>query len=249
MTLSSPCLAAFHRIGRLFFLASVFTFAITLASVSAQRRVAQRPAAQGVLPLDPLTTQEKEKAARIAADDSRVKDLLGSGRQRLIYVEFFALKPEERSRVEERRDRPINIGRHAEVVLFNPQSERGALVIVNLERGSVVETVRLDSDAVPLNHDDIEEARLIALGSSEVRSLLGRDADRFQVLRRTRVTRGDEQLMAVEGLRYRPGNPNDPCYKQRCVALLFRRGRAYVREASVIVNLSARTARVERRRR
>jgi hypothetical protein len=235
-------------------LACFFTFfLLSPADIASQRRpAAQRPAPRQpeVLPLDPLTPEEKERAARVASSNARIKELLGSGTPRVVYVEFLALKPDDESRAQERDRRPIRIGRHAEVVLYNPENDRGARVIVELDRqDSVRQVERLDSDLVPLTFEDLEVARDLALRSPEVRSFLGADADRFRVLRQAQIRRGDEQQIAVEGLRYRTTNPNDPCYRQRCVALLFRRGRVYIGNANVLVNLSTRTARVERRRR
>lgn len=236
MSLSGLRFAAFPT-ERLLILAFLLTITFTSVTVSAQPRV---------MPLDPLTPQEKEVAARIASEDARVKELLGAGRQRLIYVDFFALKPDDRSRAEEKDGRAIRIGRHAEVLFYSYQSDQGARVIVDLERRAVSEVSRLDGDLVPLTFDDLVEARDIALRNSDVRGLLGADSQRFEVLRQT--SRYDQQPR-VEGLRLRTTDPNDPCYKQRCVYLLFRRGRVYVNTASVIVNLNSQTVRVERRRR
>src|SRR5688500_12352089 len=101
MTQSGFRFAAFHPRGRMVLLAFLFICSFTISTLATQQR----------LPLAPLTPQEKETAARAAGEDSRVKELLGGGRQRLVYVEFFALKPEDRSRSEERAGRPMRIGR------------------------------------------------------------------------------------------------------------------------------------------
>ena len=256
MTLPGCRPAPHRRRGKGFtLLACFFTFFLLCpANFASQRRPAARrqtpPQQAQVLPLDPLTPEEKERAARAASNNARIKELLGSGTQRVVYVEFLALKPDDESRARERDGRPIRIGRHAEVVLYNPENDQGARAVVELDRqDSVRQVERLDSDLVPLTFEDIEAARDIALRNADVRSLLGADADRFRVLRQAQTRRGDEQQIAVEGLRYRTTNPSDPCYRQRCVALLFRRGRVYVRNANVLVNLNTRTARVERRRR
>jgi hypothetical protein len=246
MSLSGLRFAAFPKHERLIVLAFLLTITFTYATVSAQPRGGRRQPASSVMPLDPLTPQEKEVATRIASEDGRVKELLGGGRQRLIYVDFFALKPEDRSRAEEKDGRPIRIGRHAEVVFYSYQNDQGARVVVDLNRRAATEVSRLEGDLVPLTFDDLVEARDIALRNSEVRGLLGADSQRFEVLRQT--ARYDQQPR-VEGLRLRTTDPSDPCYKQRCVYLLFRRGRVYLNTASVIVNLNSQTVRVERRRR
>jgi len=237
MTQSGFRFSAFHPSGRIVLLAFLFICSFTTSTVATQQR----------LPLDPLTPQEKEIAARVAGEDSRVKELLGGGRQRLVYVEFFALKPEDRSRSEERAGRPIRIGRHAEVLFYGYGNDQGARAIVDLERRSVQEVTRLEGDLVPLTFDDLAEAREIALRNPELRGLLGPDAQRFQIQRQT--TRTVNQQPVIEGLRLRTTDPNDPCYKQRCLYLLFRRGRTYLNNASVIVNLNTQTVRIERRRR
>ncbi|MCA1615644.1 MAG: hypothetical protein LC800_16400 [Acidobacteria bacterium] len=253
MTLPSRDPAPRRRRGKRFtLLACLFTSLLCPVDAPSQRRPPRRPTPQQpqTLPLDPLTPEEKERAARAASDDARVKELLGGGTPRVVYVEFLAVKPDDESRARERDGSPIRIGRHAEVVLYNSENDRGARAVVVLDRrDSVRQVERLDGDRVPLTFADLQEAHSIALRNPEVRSLLGADADRFRVLRQEQIRRGDESQIAVEGLRYRTTDPADPCYRQRCFLLLFRRGRAYVNDARTIVNLNARNARVERRRR
>ena len=217
---------------------------------AAQRRriVPQRPA--GALPLDPLTPAEKERAERVAAEDARVRELLGDGPRRLVYVEFFALKPDDRGQAEERQGRPVRIGRHAEVLFYARALNQGVRAVVDLERGRVREVARLDGDDVPLTPDDVEEARALALRDAAVRRLLGADAERFRVRRERGLLRAEAaEQTVVEALRVRSEDANDPCSRERCLLLLFRRGRAYVRDASIVVNLTAQNVRLERRRR
>jgi hypothetical protein len=66
-------------------------------------------------PLDPLTAAERQQAETVARGDARVKELLGGGRSRLVYVDFSAIK---RSDAAQTPDSPTSValGRHAEVV-------------------------------------------------------------------------------------------------------------------------------------
>ncbi len=106
------------------------------------------PGPPRVLPLDPLTPEEKETAERVALGDRRVKGLL-SKHHKLVYVEFIAVKPDDEARTREAWPRSIQIGRYAEVVFYRDNGEFGIQVIVNLERQEVIHVDRIDRKRVP----------------------------------------------------------------------------------------------------
>src|SRR5262249_23585213 len=54
------------------------------------------------------------------------------------------------------------------------------------------------------------------------------------------------QEYQVEGMRILATRPKDPCFRSRCLELLFRRGESYLAEFPVTVNLTTRTVRVGR---
>ncbi len=114
------------------------------------------PGQPRVLPLDPLTSEEKQTAERVALGDRRVKGLL-SKHYRLVYVEFIAVKPDNEARTRETWLRSIQIGRHAEVVFYRDNNDFGVQVIVNLERQEVVHVDRIDRNQVPGSLKELSE--------------------------------------------------------------------------------------------
>jgi len=106
------------------------------------------PGPPRVLPLDPLTSKEKETAERVALSDRRVKGLL-SKHHKLVYVEFIAVKPDDEARTREDWPQSIQIERHAEVVFYRDNNDFGIQVIVNLERQEVIHVYHTDSNQVP----------------------------------------------------------------------------------------------------
>ena len=202
------------------------------------RRPDQIITRQQTLPLDPLTSEEKLIAERIARADSHVGELLGTGRQRLIYVEFLALKPDDEQKTRETPGRPIQIGRHAEVLLYRYDGDLGVRALVDLENRTVKEASRVDGDQVPLTSEDVAEALELALQNEQLRTKLGPEAQQYRV---------EGERYRVEGMRILATDESDPCWKHRCLDLLFRRGQFYLAEFPVTVDLTARTVRLERR--
>jgi len=117
-------------------------------------------------PLDPLTPAERNDAERIARADGRVRDLLGSGRSRLIYVEFLSVKSESGA--------PPTV-RHAEVVFYRYDEDTGVRAVVNLTTKAVTDAGRLDSGVVPLSLDEHREALTVAVRNPDVQQILGAD--------------------------------------------------------------------------
>jgi len=193
---------------------------------------------QQTLPLDPLTSEEKVIAERVAKADSHVGELLGTGRQRLIYVEFLALKPEDEQKTRETPGRPIQIGRHAEVLLYRYDGDLGVRAVVDLEKQAVKEVSRVDGEQVPLTSEDVAEALELALQNERLRTKLGPEVQQYRV---------EGGRYRVEGMRILATDESDPCWKHRCLDLLFRRGQFYLAEFPVTVDLTARTVRLERR--
>lgn len=197
--------------------------------------LAQRPPEGAPLPLDPLTAAERQAAARIADADGRVREFLGSGRSRRIYVEFLAPKglvPSDPDAVG---------GRYAEVVYIRYDTNSGIRALVEFANGRVVDVARVSGRAIPINGEEVEEAARIALADSRVARLLGESAGRF------RVARGPASLQEVneariEGLRTLGSGGDDPCTEHRCIVLFFRERNRYTHLNEVVVDLNAQRA-------
>lgn len=187
--------------------------------------------------LDPLTRDEQAVAERIARNDKRVKDLLGEAGVRLVSATPVLIKTES----PEKFDVAL---RQIEVVLFRPQGEVGARVIVSLRKNEVVTVSRLASDQVPFTSDDLTDAFQLAMRDAEVLKALGTAAQTFRP--RTGPPGAANAENTVGGLPVRSPDPNDPCSKHRCLRLTFRRGTDYLSEPIVIVDLSAKRVYVEK---
>jgi len=199
------------------------------------------------LPLDPLTDDEKRAAERIALADRRVQELLGGGRRQLVSVEVFANKPPREQIEAAAGGRAIPMGRFAEVLFLRHEGEVGVRAVVDLPAGAVAEVGQVSGPQVPLTQTDLAEAWQLAAREADVRTALGADVDRFRVAEapvRGAVVR---PRYAVEALPVEAVADNDPCYKHRCLQLLFRRGDAYLMRPIVIVDLSARKVYIDRR--
>lgn len=218
-------------LGAVFLAASLANQAVNSeSSLAAQQRIQ---------PLDPLTDEEIELAKRVANTDQKVKGALGSGRQRLIQVEFFALKPSDTSGDPDR----LQMGRHARVLFYRYEGDQGIDVIVDLQGKTVVSVNRIEGLAVPLGVDEVVEAFNLAARNERVRSLLGTRLGEFRV---ADMTRGERPETRVEGLRIVATSPRDPCYRRRCIHLLFNDRGRYIAGTTVTVNLTAQTVRAER---
>lgn len=189
--------------------------------------------------LDPLTQEEHAAAERIARNDAKVKQLLGEGAVRLVSITPVIIK---------RGDSPEKIDVHqreVEVVLFRPQGEVGARVLVNLRQNNVANLQRLESSQVPFTVDDLNDAFQLAMRDPEVERTLGPEAKSFRVQRETTEPGAAPLENEVTGLPMRSSDPKDPCYKHRCLQLLFRRGNDYL-SLAVSVDLTAKHVAVER---
>ena len=231
---------------RAFFLFAVLSLtavALLLTTFAQETRSpGTSPVQQRAQPLDPLTAEETELAARIASADPRVKEALGSGRQQLIQVQFLALKPNTYPKTGQEPEQ-LKIGRHAAVIFYRYDADQGIHVVVDLEKSSVNEITKLEGKAVPLGFTEVTEAFNLALRNEQVRSFLGSRANDFRV---ARLSAGERPENRVEGLRVLATSPRDPCYKHRCLDLLFRQRDGYIAGTSVTVDLTAQTVRVER---
>ena len=192
-----------------------------------------------VQPLDPLTDEEIRVAEQVASSEPKVKAALGSGRQRLIQVEFFAQKPTQAVDDPER----LEIGRHARVLFYRYADDQGIHVVVDLQRRAVVSVTRIEGRSVPLSAQEIAEAFNLAAKNERVRSLLGEDISGYRV---ANLAEGDRPERRVEGLRVIGTSTKDPCYRHRCIYLLFHSREGYLVGTTVNVDLTAQTVRVER---
>lgn len=185
--------------------------------------------------LDALNVDEHAVAERLARTDPRVKELLDETGVRVVSVEPVLIKTESPERFDVTQ-------RQVEVVLFHPEREVGARVIVNLQQNKVVTVTKLPGDQVMMTNDDVADAFHLALSDPEVSKALGTEAQRFQIGNPPSGTRPEN---AVEGLPVRSPDPNDPCSKHRCIQLLFRRGNDYLIQ-TVMVDLTAKHVTVEK---
>jgi Cu2+-containing amine oxidase len=190
-------------------------------------------------PLDPLTPQEMETAAQVASADQRVKSTLAGGRQKLIRVQFLALKPAKSVADDER----IQIGRHAEVLFYRYEGDEGVHVIVDLEKKAVIAVKKIEGRAVPLSSAEVNDAFQLAARNERVRALVGARMNLFKV---ANLEAGERPEDRVEGLRVVATSRRDPCYRHRCVDLLFHTSEGYLAGIAVTVDLTAQTVRAER---
>src|SRR5262245_1869757 len=216
--------------------------AVLTSIVIAHPLAAQPPPPTRPQPLDPLTPAERRQAEEIARADGRVKELLGGGRTRLVYVDFIAIKSSDASPAPDTPTRPTPIGRHAEVVFYRYDDDSGVRAIVDLPGRAVAQAATIESAQVPLNAEEVNDAMALALRNQAVTSLLGADATTFQV---SDTGRGARPRNVVRALRVVATGESDPCWKHRCVQLFFRRGDVYMTD-SVVVDLTAQQSRVER---
>lgn len=208
------------------------------ASATGQMTKAGGPANTQLRPLDPLTPEERAYTERLARADARVKEMIGEAGVRMVSVELAAIKPESLRDAE-------RMVRHAEVVLFHPESDAGAKVLVNLQQKTVVQASRLTGEQVPMTSEDLAEAYQLAQRDAAVEKFLGESAKGFQ-MQPAHVRLAVRLENEVTGLRVRGKNQEDPCAKHRCLELFFRRGRDYLSEQSVVVDLTAKHVYVER---
>lgn len=196
-------------------------FAVSLAALGMtlplQGQAPRQQEASGVRRsvMDPLTREEIALAQRVALDDPRVKEMLGSAPRRVAYVEFFAGKAND--------ERDVVI-RHAEVVFYVPRENRGVRALVLLERRTVAEVEPVEGDDVPISAEEVAEASALALKSPGLRSLV----------------EGASKEYRPEVLRVIATEESDPCWKRRCVEVFFRRGRVFVGASAIVDLLSAR---------
>jgi Cu2+-containing amine oxidase len=211
----------------------------------AQTRPQPRPSAKPQ-PLDPLTAEEKKVGEQVALEDSRVRELLGTGRRKLVSVSLFTLKPPSAERQPDTGKRPAWLGRFAEVLFFRYEDESGVRAVVDLDHRKVTEAGRVESRDVPLDDTDVAEALDLALRDSEATKALGKDASRFRGQAKTAagVSAG---AYVVQGQRILGAEKSDPCWSHRCLRLLFRKGDVYLSEPIVLVDLTAQKVTVERR--
>jgi len=214
------------------------TFPAAIASWAQKTQPGSRVATER-RPLDPLTPAEQALAERIARGDGRVKEILGEAGVRLVSATPVLIKTES----PEKFDVAL---RQVEVVLFQPQREVGARVIVNLRQNAVVEVSRLASDQVRFTDDDLSDAFQLAMKDPEVLRVLGTEAQTFRPQTGPPTTTAAAPANTVAGLPVRSSDPNDPCSKHRCLWLMFRRGNDYLSQPSVTVDLTDKRVYVEK---
>ena len=191
--------------------------------------------------LDALNTDERATAERVARADARVKELVGEAGVRVVSVTPVLIKTEAPEKTD-------IVQRQIEVVLFHPEREVGARVVINLQQNRVVTVSKLASDQVMMTNDDLADAVQLALRDPEVIKSLGAAAQSFHVAGVAPApTTAAAPQNVVEGLPVRSEETSDPCSKHRCLHLLFKRGNDYLVEPDVTVDLTAKHVMVEKR--
>ena len=234
-----------NRCGSIFPIITVIVMTLTLlrpstakgastAEQSEQTDAAERGA------LDPLTPDEESAAERIARGDNRVKEIFGEREVRLVSATPVLIKKGESPEKIDVHQRVI------EIVLFRPEPEVGARVLVNLPQNSVADVERIDSRQVPFTPDDLKDAFQLALRDPQVQKALGSEAQSFHVQGQRNAPPADASENVVSGLPIRSSDPKDPCSKHRCLQLFFRRGTDFLSEPVVTVDLTAKHVSVER---
>lgn len=208
--------------------------AILLTAVSATARPQEPP-----LPLDPLTAQERDLATRLVREDARVREALGPGRTRLVYVDFIAVKSAADSNSP--GEQPPR--RRADALFYRYDKDIGVRALVDLERRTVVDVVRVGGDSVPINVEEVEEAARLATADPRVARLVGERLSRFRVATRS-ASLDDLRADRIEGLRTLGASPQDPCYRHRCVVLFFRSNNRYEFMNRVVVDLTSQKVQV-----
>lgn len=163
-------------------------------------------------PFDPLTEAERREAGRIAAADAKVMALLGTGRQELVYSEFVA--PKSAAGTPSATQGDSVPGRHAEVVLYRYDGDRGVRALVDLAGKAVREAIEIEGDSVPLTRANLMEAITVALRSSEIIQQLRMRERTLQGL--VGDDPGEESGSAVRALMVHPTDEKHECWKRRC---------------------------------
>jgi hypothetical protein len=190
--------------------------------------------AQGPLPLDPLTNQERVIADSVVRADARVREMVGGGRTRPIHLDFISVKP----RAGEVSRDGLPASRHAEVLIYNYDRNQGILALVDITARRVVDVARIPGQSVPINADEVAVAARMALTDPRVARLFGDQMPAFRVATGP-STLADQDSPRIEGIRIVGGAPNDPCTLHRCIALFFRVNNRYVQLNRVVVDLTA----------
>jgi hypothetical protein len=215
----------------------MFRYPRGIAAIAILSSLAASPirSEEKLYPLDPLTAQERETAARVAREDKSVREQLAGKRTRLIYVEFIAVKS---GQTDEQNDRPAH--RQADVLFYRYDENLGVRVLVDVTTKAVVDVVRVNGGSVPISIEEVEEAARLALADANVARLVGESLSRYRVATRS-ATAKDVNTDRIEGLRTLGTSPEDPCYLHRCVVLFFRANNHYVHLNRVTVDLTSQT--------
>jgi hypothetical protein len=118
-------------------------------------------------------------------------------------------------------------------VFLQAKAEYGVRAVVRLGAEPTVTTVdKVSERDVPMTADDLEAARRLALQSPEVKAAAEPRLEKAK----------------VEGLRVVGADETDPCYRGRCVRLLFKVGNDYLSDPIVVVDLTTSRVSVQRRK-
>jgi hypothetical protein len=194
--------------------------------------------AQPPMPLDPLTPEEQQEAATLAQADPRVTSLLGPGRSVLAAVEFITLQ--KGSEEDSDPERPLPIGRFAQVLFARYEGNLGVRALVDLVADSVTVVESISGDDVPMSLAELNAAWALARQDPAVRQVIP-ETDLYQVLQDPNAP---EPSHRVEGLRVVGTQSGERCFEHRCLALLFQRLDEYLANIEVLVDLTTQTVTV-----
>lgn len=180
------------------------------------------------LPLDPLSPREIESAQRSVRTDRRVREMVGQRKSVIGATYFLALKPDTLD-VATVRPRDVEPIRAAQVLIYVYDGDYGVSGLVDLARSTVLKVERLENEPIPFAPEEIRLAEQLARRDPRLRETVGPAAAETR----------------IEWLGVVATEERDPCYKHRCVQLLFRRGHAFLMRPIVIVDLTTQTVRLE----
>jgi hypothetical protein len=177
------------------------------------------------LPMDPLMADEQRLAEQVAQTGPDTRSILGSTPARLVSTQLITVKPTNTAAERDVQAEIAGSRRTVELIYYLPAQNAGLRAIVDLASRSVTHSEPLAGRDVPLAREDIDEAWQLAQLSPDVQRAVALPAPD----------------LVVQGLREASSAPSDPCYSNRCVRLLLRRGGEYLRRPIIVVDLTSRT--------
>jgi hypothetical protein len=182
-----------------------------------------------------MTSEERSLVERTALTDPRVRRIVGEEKPQVLVSEPQVDKAEAEAFLAGTTDKPPS--HLVTVVVFNPKTDRAVRVFIWFERHSIMEVQEIKATDVPLSRADAEAALALAKASPDIRRIVGDRLDQFVIL----DSGGDAHVpFAAQVLPVATTDPNDPCFADRCLELIFRTETGYL-PVRAYVDLTRRT--------